>query len=174
MKIIMIAALFLSYLPAQAALVSISGQGAVDGTWEVTLVEGSFIDLESELTSQIWWGEDNLALLFATELGDIGVTQTHWGEWEYGPWFAYDRRPKKAGGGILDFAALSVDRSTFLYDGCDLPAPKTGADFLCPADAIFATAAFVGAVPIPAAIWLFGTALIGLVGFGKRKAGIAA
>jgi hypothetical protein len=26
------------------------------------------------------------------------------------------------------------------------------------------------AVPIPAAIWLFGTALVGLVGFGKRKA----
>ena len=27
----------------------------------------------------------------------------------------------------------------------------------------------VSAVPVPAAIWLFGTALIGLVGFGKRK-----
>ena len=30
------------------------------------------------------------------------------------------------------------------------------------------------AVPVPAAIWLFGTALIGLVGFGKRKPRIAA
>ena len=28
----------------------------------------------------------------------------------------------------------------------------------------------VSAVPVPAAIWLFGTALIGLVGFSKRKA----
>jgi len=27
----------------------------------------------------------------------------------------------------------------------------------------------VGAVPIPAAIWLFGTALIGLVGFGRQR-----
>ncbi len=27
----------------------------------------------------------------------------------------------------------------------------------------------VSAVPVPAAIWLFGTALIGLVGYGKRK-----
>ena len=26
-----------------------------------------------------------------------------------------------------------------------------------------------GAVPIPAAVWLFGTALIGLIGFGKRR-----
>jgi hypothetical protein len=25
------------------------------------------------------------------------------------------------------------------------------------------------AVPVPAAVWLFGTALIGLVGFGKRR-----
>jgi hypothetical protein len=29
-------------------------------------------------------------------------------------------------------------------------------------------------VPVPAAVWLFGTALAGLVGFGKRKARIAA
>ena len=28
-------------------------------------------------------------------------------------------------------------------------------------------------VPVPAAIWLFGTALVGLVGFGKRKTGIS-
>ncbi len=32
----------------------------------------------------------------------------------------------------------------------------------------------VSAVPIPAAIWLFGTALIGLVGFGKRRAAVSA
>ena len=32
----------------------------------------------------------------------------------------------------------------------------------------------VSTVPVPAAVWLFGTALIGLIGFGKRKARIAA
>jgi len=31
------------------------------------------------------------------------------------------------------------------------------------------TAGQIGAVPVPAAVWLFGTALIGLVGFGRRK-----
>ena len=31
------------------------------------------------------------------------------------------------------------------------------------------TVAAVPAVPVPAAVWLFGTALIGLVGFGKRR-----
>ncbi len=29
------------------------------------------------------------------------------------------------------------------------------------------------AVPVPAAVWLFGTALVGLVGFGKRKSKVA-
>jgi hypothetical protein len=33
----------------------------------------------------------------------------------------------------------------------------------------FAVWSSVSAVPVPAAIWLFGTALIGLVGFGKRR-----
>ena len=32
----------------------------------------------------------------------------------------------------------------------------------------------IPAIPIPAAVWLFGTALIGLVGFSKRKSRIAA
>ena len=32
----------------------------------------------------------------------------------------------------------------------------------------------IPAVPVPAAVWLFGTALAGLVGFGKRKSRIAA
>jgi len=36
------------------------------------------------------------------------------------------------------------------------------------------TAVSVPAIPVPAAVWLFGTALIGLVGFGRRKSRIAA
>jgi hypothetical protein len=35
-------------------------------------------------------------------------------------------------------------------------------------------AARPSAVPVPAAVWLFGTALIGLFGFGKRKSRLAA
>ena len=38
----------------------------------------------------------------------------------------------------------------------------------------YVSAMEVSAVPVPAAIWLFGTALIGLVGFGKRKVGVSA
>lgn len=44
------------------------------------------------------------------------------------------------------------------------------------ADAVHSTALYreVSPIPVPAAVWLFGTALIGLVGFGKRKTRIAA
>ena len=34
---------------------------------------------------------------------------------------------------------------------------------------IFIDTSAVSAVPVPAAVWLFGTALIGLIGFGKRR-----
>jgi hypothetical protein len=39
---------------------------------------------------------------------------------------------------------------------------------------VYGQFAGVSAAPIPAAIWLFGTALIGLVGFSKRKSRVAA
>jgi len=32
----------------------------------------------------------------------------------------------------------------------------------------------VAAVPVPGAVWLFGSALAGLVGFGRRKSAVAA
>ena len=35
-------------------------------------------------------------------------------------------------------------------------------------------AATVQVVPVPAAVWLFGTGLIGLIGFGKRRVGVSA
>jgi len=48
-------------------------------------------------------------------------------------------------------------------------AATTTSDFTIFSDATYAVWTPVSAVPIPAAIWLFGTAMIGLVGFGKRK-----
>jgi len=34
---------------------------------------------------------------------------------------------------------------------------------------VFAEVAGVSPVPVPAAVWLFGTALIGMIGFGRRR-----
>ena len=40
---------------------------------------------------------------------------------------------------------------------------------LATADLTFSTYVEVSAVPVPAAVWLFGTALVGLAGFGRRR-----
>jgi len=69
------------------------------------------------------------------------------------------------GWGVLDFFSfvrLTDDGGEGLQTGITV-----GADI----DAVGAisSAPPVNPVPIPAAIWLFGTALIGLVGFGKRR-----
>jgi hypothetical protein len=42
------------------------------------------------------------------------------------------------------------------------------------ADSLTLNVGSLNPVPIPAAIWLFGTVLIGLVGFSKRKSKVAA
>ena len=48
-----------------------------------------------------------------------------------------------------------------------MAAPVTNALMRCPYSAP------ASPVPVPAAVWLFGTALIGLVGFSKRKSKVA-
>ena len=55
-----------------------------------------------------------------------------------------------------------TDRSDFTSTPADT---NTGVFF----GATYAIWAPVSPVPIPAAVWLFGTALVGLIGFGRRK-----
>jgi hypothetical protein len=73
-----------------------------------------------------------------------------------------------APGSLIDNALLSITATQFGVDSSGGPAGS-------PYGFIAATLTYeaVSAVPVPAAIWLFGTALIGLVGFGKRKSRIA-
>ena len=52
--------------------------------------------------------------------------------------------------------------------------PTDGVDFAMTIDNINLGAPVVGAVPIPAAVWLFGSGLMGLVSFARRKSGNAA
>jgi hypothetical protein len=61
--------------------------------------------------------------------------------------------------GILNDGTLSV----FWNTAPGLPTQRLAVDFV----------SAPSPVPIPAAIWLFGTALIGLIGFGKRKSKVA-
>ena len=69
----------------------------------------------------------------------------------------------------VEFAATSAGVGVF---GLSVLSPLVYTNgFLPPALEIAATVEVLqpSAIPIPAAIWLFGTALIGLVGFGKRR-----
>jgi hypothetical protein len=68
--------------------------------------------------------------------------------------------------------------SSFIYDFSD-PCGGLNADagyfiWNCNSwweDRVFAFAQFTpSAVPVPAAVWLFGTGILGLIGFSKRKA----
>jgi hypothetical protein len=74
-------------MAANAALVEISGFGAADGTWEVTLLGPTDYDESSAvLESQIWWGNSSLAREFSdlvnTTFGDVNILG-------FGPQFAY-------------------------------------------------------------------------------------
>ena len=89
---LIIAALFIiSPLAANAIPIEVTGAGENDGSWEITLVEGSFNSLESLLMTQVWWGDTlldwDLAVIFADALGEVpGIDNDGWG---LGPFFAY-------------------------------------------------------------------------------------
>ena len=73
MRSIYIALLAALILPmsANAVLIEItdSGVDGADGMWEVTTVTGNFNELASILENQVWFGDGDLTLLFATEVG---------------------------------------------------------------------------------------------------------
>ena len=66
----------LALLPACACAVSITitGEGSSDGTWDVTTVTGTFNTLQGQLEAQEWWGDRDLAIVFANQLGaSLGI-----------------------------------------------------------------------------------------------------
>jgi len=80
-KKICLAALLLAFcgLQANATLIETSV-----GELEITTVNGSFLNLESILTSQLWWGDSDLAIEIA------GIVMTDLSEpGQMAPYFAY-------------------------------------------------------------------------------------
>ncbi|WP_434130544.1 VPLPA-CTERM sorting domain-containing protein [Methylocaldum gracile subsp. desertum] len=71
----------------------------------------------------------------------------------------------------LDEAFENIDAFWIHYKGYPI-VPEDGKRFDLRIDNITLSAP-VSAVPIPAAVWLFGTGLMGLVSLGRRKAGLA-
>ena len=112
--------LALALLPAWACAVSITitGEGSADGTWDVTTVTGTFNTLQSQLEAQEWWGDRDLAIVFANELGaSLGTPNaafgpyfayTPWGYDNHGTWFIGYRD-----GTALDWNILSTTSGTW-------------------------------------------------------------
>ena len=82
--------LFICSAPAvKAVSINITGQGAIDGTWEVTEISGTFASLQDPLESQVWWGNSGLAGIFTGKVGSsLGRENNAWGS-QFGPFFAY-------------------------------------------------------------------------------------
>jgi hypothetical protein len=171
---------------AQAALVTEIRGLDVDGTmYDVTFHPGSSFDelwdnhrnnFYGELAfydsaPQFWFNFDGAIAAADAIMAFLG--DTHWTipaipehdsffvPWGYckcdGPHYVQDLRVRN----IFDF---HFDLRTDSWSNIDYQPNFPGYPY--------ASFQEVSAVPVPAAVWLFGTALIGLVGFSKRKSGI--
>ncbi len=134
----------------------------VNGTsYDISTVQGSFGSSSFHLQSEVWWGDQDLAALFAMEVKDALGTQVN--SSFYGPWFAYDFSPST---GIVS----TVSFSPFLKD---VTLTDQGARTR---NSVWATATPTAVpIPIPIPIPIPTPALLpGLVGMGvaalrKRK-----
>ena len=135
----------------------------VDNTlYNLTVMEGTFIDLEEQLTEQVWWGDDNLAYKFAMALGNkFGFPNTNF-DFVDGPYFAFETFIEVFDSELFElFNAQTC--SPYMNEPCDVfetPGPLYLEEFYFAKSAI---------VPVPAAVWLFGSALIGIAGITRRK-----
>lgn len=88
---------------ASAVPVTISGTGAYDGQWDVTVVSGYTTDLVGTITSQVWYSptaDSSLASTFAAALGaGLGYPNVTGGSGDASPYFAFYQNGQGAAAG---------------------------------------------------------------------------
>lgn len=127
----------------------------VHGTqYEVEVVEETAVNLMDQLSGQVWWNDPVLAKDFANALYDAYAFPNFSNT--AGPIFAYDYNSdtNNVDAFICDAFSPAHDCA---FEFINLPANSTN----------FFSKATV--VPVPAAVWLFATALLGFAGLAKRR-----
>ena len=163
----------LSTLVLSVALFAISSSvfssvivGIDDTQYEVTVMKDTFEDLEIHLRDQIWWDNYELAVQFASAVGgQFGFENTLFG-FPDGPYFAFETFFDD----VLQEPAFNASTCSQEGSSCEIfmgigPATDDFAEF----EFYFAKATEVPEVPLPAAVWLFGSALAGIAGLARRK-----
>lgn len=90
--------------PAQALVVNVNVGGT---SYDVTTVTGRFTDLQTQLQSQVWWQNQNLATNFANAVGSSYGLINYYGYG--GPFFAYSTEQ--------NFATLGSNNRAFVDFG---------------------------------------------------------
>lgn len=136
-----------SVMPGYAVTVDVVGD-----TYDVTTITGSFLDNQTLLEDQVWWGDSALALDFAGAVGSLlGFPNL-----DIGPFFAFGENLVTTN--VL--AALCEDTGTCGIFG-DINAEYSGYTY--------AIASLVPAIPLPASAFLMLAGLGGLAALRRKQ-----
>ena len=136
------------------------------GLYDVTTVTGTYLEHSALLQEQVWWGDESLAYeMMSLSEGFDGLGYPNVG-YNESPYFAYDDLTVTPD----DISVIAWTTATGCFESVSCRAFQKEIDGICGAEYGFPCVWGVAqVVPVPSAVWLFGSGLIGLIGVARRK-----